>query len=227
MSKNNINDLFNALTPGAKQKEKIYNKIVSSNHDGAKSRPRYRIRLLHPAFISAVLCTALILGLINFFSATPSFSVYAYGPDVEITREAVEISTGTISDSGEMRGHLLQLYVAGEKIENIRFSCVNQYLEFNDWTERQPFVGRVKIVDVSYDGVTASDYYYLRIDWIPWDTQRILTENREIGIADLDSGLREDVITLEVTFENGSAATRHINVKLDDTGEFTANLIDD
>lgn len=227
MSRNNINDLFNALTPGAVQKERVYNKIASDNRNGSKTRPRYRVKSLRPVFIGVTLCAVLVFGLINLFPVTPAFAVYAYGPDIEITRETVEISTGTISDSGEMRGHLLQLYVAGEKIKSIRFSCINQYLEFNDRTERQPFVGRVKTVDVSYDGVPTADYYYLRIDWIPWDTQRILTENREIGIADLDSDLCEDVITLEVTFENGSAAKQNIHVKLDDAGKFTATVMDD
>lgn len=235
MNKNNIKGLFDTLSPNTEQKEKIHAKIISASHgneivkvtNSINPRPQFRRRYMRPALAGAALCAALAFSYIIFFSTAPAFVVYAYGTDVEITREAVEITTGTISDNGEMNGHLFQLYVAGERIESIQFSCANQYLEFNDWTELQPFVGRVKEVEVSYKDVPPSEYYYLRIDWIPWDTQRVLVENEDVGIADLSSELREDVITLDVVFDNGSTAKQLIYVRLGDDGSFTANLLDD
>ena len=68
--------------------------------------------------------------------------------------------------------------------------------------------------------------YYLLIDWVPNATIRELTDNASSTIAALPQELREDVIVMEITFENGKTLTKAITVSLLEDGTFFAKFDD-
>ena len=65
---------------------------------------------------------------------------------------------------------------------------------------------------------------YLLIDWVPNATIRELTDNANSTIAALPQELREDVIVMEITFENGKTLTKAITVSLLEDGTFFAKF---
>ena len=104
-------------------------------------------------------------------------------------------------------------YLSGKDISTVRFSCKNQRINFMDWTEKRDEFGLAQNFTVSY-GEDESEYYYLLIDWVPNATIRELTDNASSTIAALPQELREDVIVMEITFENGKTLTKAITVSL-------------
>ena len=64
------------------------------------------------------------------------------------------------------------------------------------------------------------------IDWVPNATIRELTDNANSTIAALPQELREDVIVMEITFENGKTLTKAITVSLLEDGTFFAKFDD-
>ena len=135
------------------------------------------------------------------------------------------INTGTISDSGEMTGHPLMFYLSGKDISTVRFSCKNQQINFMDWTEKRDEFGLAQNFTVSY-GEDESEYYYLLIDWVPNATIRELTDNEDSTIAALPEEMRNDIIVMEITFENGKTLTKAITVSLLEDGTFFAKFDD-
>lgn len=176
---------------------------------------------------AAAACLALIaaLGLTLLPGGSMSVTAYAHGTDTALTAAGAVMNTGTISDDGELTGHPLQFYLAGEDIESVRFSCMNQQLIFTDWTETREEFGRARNFTVPY-GADASEYYYLLIDWEPVATIRALTDDADASIASLPETLRSDRIVMEITFADGSAAVKAIEVKLLDNGSFFASFDD-
>lgn len=74
-------------------------------------------------------CLAIVItigGILASFSGGMIVSAYAYGTDEEITTAGAIMSSGTISDSGEMKGQPLMFYLSGKDIVTVRFSCKNQ-----------------------------------------------------------------------------------------------------
>ena len=179
------------------------------------------------SMIAAVLALCILAGGISIFSPFGGMVVtaYAHGTDEEITQAGAVINTGTISDSGEMTGHPLMFYLSGKDISTVRFSCKNQQINFMDWTEKRDEFGLAQNFTVSY-GEDESEYYYLLIDWVPNATIRELTDNASSTIATLPQELREDVIVLEITFENGKTLTKAITVSLLEDGTFFAKFDD-
>ena len=179
------------------------------------------------SMIAAVLALCILAGGISIFSPFGGMVVtaYAHGTDEEITQAGAVINTGTISDSGEMTGHPLMFYLSGKDISTVRFSCKNQQINFMDWTEKRDEFGLAQNFTVSY-GEDESEYYYLLIDWVPNATIRELTDNANSTIAALPQGLREDVIVLEIAFENGKTLTKAITVSLLEDGTFFAKFDD-
>ena len=177
--------------------------------------------------IAAVLALCILAGGISIFSPFGGMVVtaYAHGTDEEITQAGAVINTGTISDSGEMIGHPLMFYLSGKDISTVRFSCKNQQINFMDWTEKRDEFGLAQNFTVSY-GEDESEYYYLLIDWVPNATIRELTDNASSTIAALPQELREDVIVMEITFENGKTLTKAITVSLLEDGTFFAKFDD-
>ena len=94
-----------------------------------------------------------------------------------------------------------------------------------DWTEKRDEFGLAQNFTVSY-GEDESEYYYLLIDWVPNATIRELTDNANSTIAALPQELREDVIVMEITFENGKTLTKAITVSLLEDGTFFAKFGD-
>jgi len=173
---------------------------------------------------AAAACLAVLVAVIGVFFHNGSgmtVTAYAHGTDEEITETGAVIAAGTISDTGEMRGHPLMFYLAGEDIETVRFSCKNHQINFMDWTEKRDEFGNAQNFTVNY-GADESEYYYLTIDWIPNKIIRELTDNAEATIASLPAELREDIIVMEITFANGKTATKAITVSLLDDGTFYA-----
>jgi hypothetical protein len=64
------------------------------------------------------------------------------------------------------------------------------------------------------------------VNWNPDKTIRALTDNTDIRIADLGDELRNDVIVMQVTFMNGSTATKAVNIRQEDNGKITASFAD-
>ena len=179
------------------------------------------------SMIAAVLALCILAGGISIFSSFGGMVVtaYAHGTDEEITQAGAVINTGTISDSGEMTGHPLMFYLSGKDISTVRFSCKNQQINFMDWTEKRDEFGLAQNFTVSY-GEDESEYYYLLIDWVPNATIRELTDNEDSTIAALPEEMRNDIIVMEITFENGKTLTKAITVSLLEDGTFFAKFDD-
>lgn len=173
--------------------------------------------------IVVALALWLMVGGISAFSFFNRMTVtaYAYGTDEEITENEAIISTGTINDNGEMVGHPLMFYLSGKDISTVRFSCKNQQISFMDWTEKRDEYGLAQNFTVSY-GEDESEYYYLLIDWVPNATIRELTDNETSTISTLPDELRNDVIVMEINFQNGKTVTKAITISLLDDGTFSA-----
>lgn len=176
---------------------------------------------------AAAACLALMatLGLTLLPDGGAVVAAYARGTDEAITAAGAVMRSGTIRDSGEMTGHPLQFYLAGEDIESVRFSCEKQQLSFTDWTETRPGYGLVQNFTVPY-GAEESEYYYLVIDWEPTALIRALTDDADSTIASLPEALRSDRIVMEITFLDGSTAVKVIEVKLLENGSFFASFDD-
>lgn len=208
-----------------------YDPATPRNHGPATSRnhglatPRKR-RLAK--WGAAAACLILLLAACSLFlplHRSAAVTVYAHGTDEEITAAGAVLSTGTISDSGKMKGKPLMFYLSGEDIATVRFSCKNQQLYFTDWTEKREEYGNAGNFTVAY-GTDESEYYYLTIDWTPDTVIRELTDNPSSTIAGLPEDMREDIIVLEITFGDGGTATKAIQVSLLDDGTFFASFDD-
>ena len=101
------------------------------------------------------------------------------------------MNSGTISDSGEMKGQPLMFYLSGKDIAAVRFSCKNQQINFGDWTEKRDEYGNAQNFTVAY-GEDESEYYYLTISWVPNAIIRELTDNEDSRIAALPEEMRND-----------------------------------
>ena len=177
--------------------------------------------------IAVVLALCILAGGIRIFFLSDGMvvTVYAHGTDEKITQTGVVINTGKINNNGKMTGHPLMFYLSGKDISTVRFSCKNQQINFMDWTEKRDEFGLAQNFTVSY-GENESEYYYLLIDWVPNATIRELTDNADSTIATLPQELREDVIVMEIIFENGKSLTKAITVSLLNDGTFFASFND-
>lgn len=164
-------------------------------------------------------------GILAPFSGGMIVSAYAYGTNEEITAAGAVMNSGTISESGEMKGHPLMFYLSGKDIATVRFSCKNELINFVDWTEKRDEYGNAQNFTVSY-GEDESEYYYLVIDWIPNSIIRELTDNENSTIATLPVEMRNDIIVMEIVFENGETAVKAITISLLDDGTFFASFDD-
>ena len=173
-------------------------------------------------------CLAIVIavdGILAPFSGGMIVSAYAYGTDEEITTAGAVMNSGTISDSGEMKGQPLMFYLSGKDIATVRFSCKNQQINFLDWTEKRDEYGNAQNFTVAY-GEDESEYYYLTISWVPNAIIRELTDNEDSTIAALPEEMRNDIIVMEITFENGKTTTKAITISLLDDGRFFASFDD-
>ena len=173
-------------------------------------------------------CLAIVIavgGILAPFSGGMIVSAYAYGTNEEISAAGAVMNSGTISESGEMKGHPLMFYLSGKDIATVRFSCKNEIINFVDWTEKRDEYGSAQNFTVSY-GEDESEYYYLVIDWIPNRIIRELTDNENSTITTLPVEMRNDIITMEIVFENGETAVKAITISLLDDGTFFASFDD-
>lgn len=169
-------------------------------------------------------CLALIVvvaGIFAPFHGGMEVSAHVLGTDEEIPAAGAVMHSGTISDTGKMRGCPLKFYLSGKDIASVRFSCKNQQINFIDWTEKREEYGNAQNFTVVY-GEDESEYYYLTIDWVPNTLIRELTDHKESRITTLPEEMRHDVIVMEITFENGETATKAISISLLDDGTFFA-----
>ncbi len=173
------------------------------------------------AAIAACLVVVLAVGIFAPFQGSMIVSAYAYGTDEEITTAGAVMNSGTISDTGEMKGHPLMFYLSGKDIVSVRFSCKNEQINFMDWSEKRDECGNAQNFTVAY-GEDESEYYYLLIDWVPNTLIRELTDNPDSKIATLPEEMRQDIIVMEITFENGKTAAKAITISLLDDGTFFA-----
>jgi len=173
-------------------------------------------------------CLALLLAAGSMLYPSPggmTVSAHVHGADTELSSSGAVINTGTISDSGELKGHPLMFYLTGSGIASVRFSCKNQQINFMDWTEQREEYGNAQNFTVPY-GTEESEYYYLTIDWVPNALIRQLTDNEGSTIQSLSKDLRSDMIVMEISFENGKKATKAITISLLDDGTFFAAFDD-
>lgn len=180
------------------------------------------------AKLAIAACLAVVIaigGILNPFRGGLVVAAYAYGTDEEIPTAGAVMIGGTISDTGKMKGQPLKFYLSGKDIASVRFSCKNQQINFMDWTEKRDEYGNAQNFTVAY-GEDESEYYYLTIDWVPNTLIRELTDNVDSKIATLSEEMRNDIIVMEITFENGKAATKAITISLLDDGTFFASFGD-
>ena len=194
--------------------------LEALNYDAGTKRQK---RLKKLCLTAAGVC--LVVGAVLFacLNRSQSVTVYAYGSNQQIEEAGPVILSGSIDDNGEMKGHPLQFYVLGNNIESIRFSCKNENISFVDWTEQRGDYGLSKNFTVQY-GEEEEEYYYLVIDWNPENIIKKLTENPDVGIADLSMEEKEDLIVMEITYLNGKSRTMAIHICLKENGQFTAEL---
>lgn len=205
--------------------EKLYEVLGDINENHVKEAREY-CKAKNPTWrkwgtAAACLAVVLAVGLFASFQGSMTVSAYAYGTDEEITTAGVVMNSGTISDTGEMKGHPLMFYLSGKDIVSVRFSCKNEQINFMDWTEKRDEYGNAQNFTVAY-GEDESEYYYLLIDWVPNTLIRELTDAPDSKITTLPEEMRQDIIVMEITFENGKTATKAITISLLDDGTFFA-----
>lgn len=170
-------------------------------------------------------CFTAVFAVFVYFSAGIGVAeVYAYHTNDLYEESKPVYLPGMIDDNGEMKGHPLQFYIVGRKIESIRFSCKNEWLSCVDWTGQRGYFGLSKNFTVPYG--SEEDYYYIVIDWVPQSITRQLTDCKNKGIADLLPEEKEDIIVMEVRFRNRTVKTMAIQIFLQDNGIFQAVLTD-
>ncbi len=221
MTNKNINNIFESITPTNNTTEKIYINIKKHKTDYTHTPVKKKNMILKPIF-AFMICFIIVMGVVTFVNQTTSITVYAYGTNTEITSQGVEFTTGTISNSGEMKGHMLQMYITGKDIEYIRFSCNNQYINFIDCTDKRQPLGMRKNFIIRY-GKPESEYKYLLINWEPNDTIRTLTDNANMSIKKLNNSLREDEILMNISYSDGTSTINAIHVRLEDNGNIIAS----
>lgn len=192
--------------------------------EAAESPPGKPFRISRAWGIAAALLITVFSVQIVWSSPLPAVTAYAQGSNEEITSAGAVMQTGTIRDDGSQTGHPLMFYLAGQDIEQVRFSCKNQKIRFEDWTETRDGFGSAQNFTVPY-GADPSEYYYLLIDWVPDQTVEAL-HRPGTSIADLPPALREDLIVMEIQFSNGKTAVKAITVSLLDDGTFFAAFSD-
>lgn len=173
------------------------------------------------AIAACLAAVVVIAGIFVPFHGGMEVSAHARGTDEEIPAAGAVMHSGTISDTGKMRGQPLMFYLSGQDIASVRFSCKNQQINFMDWTEKREEYGNAQNFTVVY-GEDESEYYYLTINWVPNTLIRELTDHKDSRITTLPEEMRHDVIVMEITFENGETATKAIIVSLLDDGTFFA-----
>lgn len=141
------------------------------------------------ALAASFITIFLIFAALISFKNKNTITAYAYVTNEKITSTAAVIKTGTISDSGEMKGHQLIFYILGENIEKIRFSCKNQQLDFKDWKEKRNEYANAQNFEISY-GNNKKEYKYLTISWIPNKTISELSDNENAKIKKTDKFVR-------------------------------------
>ena len=229
MANKNINNIFESITPTNDTTERIYVNIKQYQTDYNQTLVKKKNifpfgvnhKILKPIF-AFLLCFIIVVGVVPFVNQSTAITVYAYGTNTEITSQGVEFTTGTISNSGEMKGHMFQMYTTGKAIEYIRFSCKNQYINFSDCTDKRQPLGMRKNFTIRY-GQPESEYKYLLINWEPNDTIRTLTDNANMGIQKLSNTLREDEILMNISFSDGTSTMKAIHIKLEDNGNIIAS----
>lgn len=194
---------------------------------GKKGLVKRGVRGFLAVSAAAVMVLCVFAGGIAFlrFSREGTVTVYARETGEKITAAGAVLHTGSISDSGEMKGHPLMFYLSGEDIASVRFSCKRELICFTDWTEKREEYGNAQNFTVSY-GKDESEYDYLTFDWVPNTLIRELTDNADSTIAGLPEEMRSDIIVLEITYENGKTATKAITVSLLEDGTFLASCDD-
>ncbi len=207
---------------GASETKK-FDKNVSGKEVSGKSSIRKIYAMISAAAI--ILCVLAGSFVLLRSSHEGTIIVYARETGAEITEAGAVLHTGTISDSGEMKGHPLMFYLSGEDIASVRFSCKRECLNFMDWTEKREEYGNAQNFTVPF-GEDESEYYYLTIDWVPNLLIRELTDNADSTIAGLPEEMRSDIIVMEVAYKSGKTATKALTVSLRDDGSFFAALED-
>ena len=199
----------------------------AANYVAAYQKVSFFKKPLGRSMIAAVLALFLIVGGIGIFSPDSGMvlTAYAYVAEEEITSAGATFTTGTINDSGELTGHPLMFYLAGEGIETIRFSCKNEQINFVDLTEQRDEYGLAQNFTVPY-GEDESEYSFLLIDWVPNNLISELKASEASTITTLPEEMRHDVIVMEVTFINGKSITKAITISLNNDGTFFA-IFDD
>ena len=178
-----------------------------------------KYKVLGIAVAGICLVVGIVFGMLK--NDSMAITVYAYETDAQLLDGEMILMPGTISDTGEMKGHPLQFYILGDKIANIRFSCKNEKISFTDWTEQRADYGLNQNFTVTY-GENKEDYYYLVIDWTPEHIIQTLTDDKNVKIADLSQEEKEDIIVMEVTYLNGESEVFAIKIHLEDSGKFQA-----
>lgn len=199
-------------------------RFIQEAYEYRRHRQLYR-RIWQFGIAAAGICIAIVTAVWLSRGSQPSVTVYACDSDLQLTVRQPVLLPGEISDSGRMKGHPLMFYVLGSRIEQIRFSCKNEWISFMDWTEQRDDFGLGKNFTVQY-GDHEEDYYYLVVDWVPENIIRKLTDNKDIGLADLQPEEKEDVIVMEITYLNGENETLAVNIKLNAEGQFSAYVSD-
>lgn len=201
----------------------VDDQIVRNAKSSRSAKPRRWGKL--GAAIAACLClAALAVGVLPPFGGL-AVTAYAYESNLEITHDGIVMDTGHIGDTGEMTGHPLMFYLSGKNIDHVRFSCEKEQLEFIDWTQQREEYGLAQNITVPY-GEDAQEYRLLTISWAPAHIIDELTRSSQNTVAALPEERKQDKIVMEITFADGSTATKAITIQLRDDGKFVAAFDD-
>lgn len=187
-----------------------------------ESKKKSKKSIGRAGMVAAGICVMAGMGIYFYMDKKSSATIFAAGTNQRTGNAKVEISLGTITEEGSMKGAALGFYVLGKEIESITFSCENQWLECFDM--RDPwgkFSGLSKNFTVSY-GEREEEYYNILVHWVPNEIQKKLSEYEDIGISDLTTEEKSDVIELEITYLDGKQEIKQIEVSLNEDGLFTA-----
>ena len=180
-----------------------------------------RGRILKLGITAACVCAAVWGVVLLQTGGRSSITVYAYESGKQVAYGQPALWPDQVTDEGLVKNLPLKFYILGNGIEKIRFSCKNEWIAFNDWKEQRENYGYSRNFTISY-GEEEEDYYNLVIEWCP---EKIWVKIQE-GLSDLPWESKEDVIVMEVTYQDGRSETLSMNICVNGDGKLLCGVDD-
>lgn len=251
MNKNNLNELFENMSPNEVQKSRMLHRIISHKQLNQRSKAAVKRRYSWLAIPALCLAIALLLFVDSPFDRKTS----AYGI---IVRAGEDGTIFKLVDAGNNSANhskavsyvdsrpTLEFYIEGENIAKIEMSTENEYIYAVDWTKTQhekywnteyyQYFDEEKQISIAdfnllYDKTLTmnfdedfDEYENIWYRWTAWDLYNWATENnysRFLGVKEVTEDMSEQE-KLEMAAGNNGAGNGHMQLE-----GYPAHLLED